>query len=520
MLKKYLGNYLRYLDKDISAGLVVFLVALPLCLGIAIASGAPPFSGVIAGIIGGLVVAVASGSQLSVSGPSPAPTVIVAGAIATLGYNGLLTAVVLSGLIQIAMGYLRVGIIAAIFPSAVIKGMLAAIGIILIMKQFPHAVGYDAEANNDLSFLEEDTHTIFSVFFDSLNAVLPGETLVAVVSVFILLFWETRWIRSNRFLTLVPSALLAVIIGVAINSIAQKFFPAYAVASQHLVMLPKMSGPIDFVKEFTLPDFGRLIDLEVYITAITLAVVGGLEALLTLEAVDKLDPLRRVVPTNQELKAQGLGNVISGLIGGLPITAVIIRTSANINAGAQTKVAAFIHGLFLMLSVIFFGALLNMIPLACLSAILLITGYKLARPTLFMEQYNRGLNQFIPFIATIVAILATDLLKGMGIGLAVGLFFILKENYHSAFTVTQDGNNYLLRLKKDVSFLNKGPLREHLLQVQEGSNMLIDGSRATFIDQDIREILQDFIKSAPTSNIRIELKNLPSVSPETDSLRP
>lgn len=513
MLKKYLGNYLRHLDKDVSAGLVVFLVALPLCLGIAVASGAPPFSGVISGIVGGLVVAVVSGSQLSVSGPSPAPTVIVAGAVATLGYNGLLTAIVLSGLMQIAMGYLRVGIIAAIFPSAVIKGMLAAIGIILIMKQFPHAVGYDADANSDLSFLDEDTRTTFSVFFDSLTAILPGETLVALVSLAILLLWETRLIRSNRILALVPSALLAVVVGVAINYLARAFVPTMSVTSEHLVILPKMAGPIDFVREFSLPDFGRLIDPQVYGVAATLAIVGSLEALLTLEAIDKLDPLRRVAPTNQELKAQGLGNLISGLIGGLPITAVIIRSSANINAGAQTKVAAFVHGLFLMLSVIFFGALLNMIPLACLAAILLITGYRLARPSLFIDQYNRGLNQFIPFMTTIVAILATDLLKGMGIGLAVGLFFILKENYHSAFTVTRNGSNYLLRLQKDVSFLNKGPLRETLLEIEEGSNMLIDGSRSTFIDQDILETLQDFIKSAHTSNIRVELKNLPGVFP-------
>lgn len=518
MLKKYFGNYHGHLNKDISAGLVVFLVALPLCLGIAVASGAPPFSGVIAGIIGGLVVAVVSGSQLSVSGPSPAPTVIVAGAVATLGYNGLLTAVVLSGLMQIAMGYLRIGIIAAIFPSAVIKGMLAAIGIILIMKQFPHAVGYDADANSDFLFLEDDTRSTFGVFFDSLTSILPGETLVALVSLFILLFWETRWIRRNRLLALVPSALLAVAVSVAINYAARAFFPVLAVASQHLVVLPKMTGPIDFVREFSLPDFGRLIDPQVYVTAATLALVGGLEALLTLEAIDKLDPLRRVAPTNQELKAQGLGNLISGLIGGLPMTAVIIRSSANINAGAQTKVAAFVHGLFLMLSVIFFGALLNMIPLSCLAAILLITGYRLARPSLFIDQYNRGVNQFIPFITTIVAILATDLLKGMGIGLAVGLFFVLKENYHSAFTVTRNSSNYLLRLQKDVSFLNKGPLREKLLQIEEGSNLLIDGSRATFIDHDILETLQDFIRSAHTSNIRVELKNLPGVLPEAEGL--
>jgi len=514
-LTKSVATNLRHLDRDISAGLVVFLVALPLCLGIAIASGAPPFSGVIAGIIGGIVVAVISGSQLSVSGPSPAPTAIVAGAVVALGYDGLLMAIVLSGLMQIVMGYLRIGMIAAIFPSAVIKGMLAAIGIILILKQVPHAVGYDANADNDLSFLEDNARTTFSVFFDSLTAILPGETIITLVSLFILLFWETRWIRNNRFLAPVPSALLAVLVSIAMNFLARTYLPALSVAPQNLVALPQMTGPLDLIREFSLPDFGRLIDPQVYIIGATLALVGSLEALLTLEAIDKLDPLRRVAPTNQELKAQGIGNLISGLIGGLPITAVIIRSSANINAGAQTKTAAFIHGIFLLLSVIFLGDLLNMIPLASLAAILLITGYKLTRPSLFIDQYRRGVSQFIPFVATILAILTTDLLKGMGIGLAVGFFFVLKENYHSSFVVTRNGSNYLLRLQKDVSFLNKGPLREHLLQIEEGAYLLIDGSRATFIDQDILEILQDFIMSARASNIRIELKSLPGIFPES-----
>lgn len=519
MLKRNFDHYLRHLDRDIPAGVVVFLVALPLCLGIAVASGAPPFSGVIAGIVGGLVVAVVSGSQLSVSGPSPAPTVIVAGAVATLGYNGLLTAVVISGLIQVAMGYLRVGIIGAVFPSSVIKGMLAAIGIILIMKQFPHAIGYDADADSDLSFLEGDSHTTLSVISDALNSISPGATLVALVSCLILLLWEMRWIKANRFLAIVPSALLAVGAGIAINSLAQAFFPSFVVASQHLVALPKMSGPVDFVREFSLPDFIRFLDPQAYVIGATLALVGSLETLLSLEAVDKLDPLRRVAPTNQELKAQGVGNLVSGLIGGLPITAVIIRSSANINAGAQTKIAAFVHGILLMLSVIFLGAALNMIPLACLAAVLLITGYKLARPALFIEQYQRGVNQFVPFIVTIAAILATDLLKGMGIGLAVGLFFVLRANYHSAFTLTRDGKNYLLRLQKDVSFLNKGPLREHLLKIEEGAYLLIDGSRVAFIDQDILETLEDFIKAASVSNIRIEMKNLRGIAMESDGPR-
>jgi MFS superfamily sulfate permease-like transporter len=376
------------------------------------------------------------------------------------------------------------------------------------MKQLPHTVGYDADAESDLSFLEDDSQGTFSFLWPSLQTISPGGTMVALASLSILLLWETDRVKNHRFLSLVPGPLIAVLFGVGFNQLAQALFPALAIAPQHLVSLPVISGPSEFWGQLRFPDFSRLTDIHVYVTAATLALVGSLETLLSLEAVDKLDPLKRTAPTNQELKAQGLGNFLSGLIGGLPITAVIVRSSANINAGAHTKIACIVHGALLLLSVMFLSAVLNTIPLSCLAAVLLLTGYKLAKPKLVREQYEKGFAQFAPFAVTIAAILLTDLLKGMAIGMAVGLFFVLYGNYHSAFTLTRDGKNYLLRLQKDVSFLNKAPLRNILESIEDDSFLVIDGTRATFIDHDIMETLEDFLKAASDDNIRVELKNL------------
>jgi len=513
VFRRHFDYYYRYLDHDIPAGVVVFLVAVPLCLGIAVASGAPPFSGIIAGIVGGLIVSTLSGSQLSVSGPAAGLTVIVLNAVDKLGFDAMLLAVALAGLIQLAMGFLRAGVIGAFFPSAVIKGMLAAIGLILIMKQLPHAVGYDADAESDLSFLEDDSHTRLSFLWDAFHSFSTGAVIVAIVSVAIMLLWDTPHIKKHRFLSLAPGPLVAVLFGVGYNAVAQTLFPSLAIAPQHLVNVPAIFGPIDFARELSFPDYSRLIDVHIYLTAATLALVGSLETLLSLEAVDKLDPLKRVAPTNQELKAQGIGNFVSGMLGGLPITAVIVRSSASIDAGAHTKVASFVHGLLLLLSAMFLSSVLNLIPLACLAAVLILTGYKLAKPKLFIQQYEKGFNQFVPFAVTIAAILLTDLLKGMGIGMAVGLFFVLRANYHSAFTLTRDGRNYLLRLQKDVSFLNKAQLRSLLEDVDENSYLVIDGTRAGFIDQDIMETIHDFIKAASDYNIRVELKEMRGLEP-------
>lgn len=511
-MHKQIGYYVRYLNHDIPAGIVVFLVAVPLCLGIAVASGVPPFSGLIAGIVGGLVVSLASGSQVSVSGPAAGLTVIVATAIEKLGgLEPFLLSVVLAGVMQLAMGYLRAGVIGAYFPSAVIKGMLAAIGLILIMKQLPHAVGYDADADTDLSFLELDSHTPLSMLLNALDAISPGATIVGAASLAILLIWESPFIKRRKFLTLTPGPLVAVVFGLVYNLVTQSYSPSIAIAPQHLVDLPLISGPLDFARHITFPDLGQWTNPEIYIAAVAIALVASLETLLSLEALEKLDLLKRTAPTNRELKAQGIGNLLSGLLGGLPITAVIVRSSANVIAGAHTKVASLVHGMLLLLSAMFLATVLNLIPLACLASVLLVTGYKLAKPALFKEVYQKGINQFAPFVTTIAAVLVTDLLKGIAIGMAVGVFFVLRANYHAAITLTKDGKNYLLRLQKDVSFLNKARLRGYLARVEKNGYLIVDGTKAFFIDQDILETLEDFIKSASDDGIRVELKNVSPV---------
>ncbi|MGQ0446105.1 MAG: SulP family inorganic anion transporter [Beijerinckiaceae bacterium] len=517
-MHKHLDYYVRYLNHDIPAGIVVFLVAVPLCLGIAVASGAPPFSGLIAGIVGGLVISLASGSQLSVSGPAAGLTVIVVTAIEKLGgLEPFLLSVVLAGVMQLAMGYLRAGVIGAYVPSAVIKGMLAAIGLILIMKQLPHAIGYDANADTDLSFLELDSKTTLSMLLNALEAISPGATIVGAASLAILLIWESPFIKRGKYLALTPGPLVAVGFGLVYNLVTRSSSPLIAIAPHQLVDLPLISGPLDFARHITFPDLGQWTNPEIYIAAVTIALVASLETLLSLEALEKLDPLKRTAPTNRELKAQGIGNLLSGLLGGLPITAVIVRSSTNVIAGAHTKVASLVHGVLLLLSAMFFATVLNLIPLACLASVLLVTGYKLANPALFKEVYQKGINQFAPFVTTIAAVLLTDLLKGIVIGLAVGVFFVLRANYHAAITLTKDGKNYLLRLQKDVSFLNKARLRDYLARVEENGYLIVDGTRAFFIDQDILETLEDFVKSASDDGIRVELKN---VSPVVNGSRP
>ncbi|WP_051331353.1 SulP family inorganic anion transporter [Methylocaldum szegediense] len=509
MIRKHFYYYFSHLRNDIPAGIVVFLVALPLCLGIALASGAPLFAGIITGIVGGVVVAWASGSQLSVSGPAAGLTVIVLNAIDKLGsFQSFLLSVVIAGGLQLVLGFLQAGVIGAYFPSAVIKGMLAAIGLILILKQIPHAVGYDADFEGDESYEQADGHTTFSEIAYSLEAISPGAVIVSVVAIGIMLLWETSLFKRNAVLGLIPGPLVAVLWGVAYNLLTMKFAPAYAIAQEHLVKLPEIQGVQGFFQQFTFPDFTQWANPEVYTVAVTIAIIASLETLLSLEAADKIDPLKRVAPTNRELKAQGLGNLISGAIGGLPMTAVIVRTSANVNAGGRTKVACFTHGVLLLLSVMFITEYLNLIPLACLAAILLLTGYKLAKPKLFKEMYAKGASQIVPFVVTIVAILMTDLLKGIAVGMVVGLYYVIRSNFHAAITLTRHGNNYLLRLHKDVSFLNKALLRRYLDSVEENGYVIIDASRAQFIDQDILETIYDFVAAASDDNITVELKNL------------
>ncbi len=508
MIHKHLTYYLNHSKDDLPAGIVVFLVALPLCLGIALASGAPLFSGLIAGIVGGLVVSWLSGSQLSVSGPAAGLTVIVFNAIETLGsFQGLLTACVLGGVLQLGLGYLRAGIIGAFFPAAVIKGMLAAIGLILIIKQLPHAVGFDASFEGDESYMQESASSSFTEFLAAFERFSISCVIISVVSLIILVLWELPAIKKS-FLKIIPGPLLAVILGISYNLIATLVAPEFTVKPEHMVSLPVLNQPLDFFSHLTFPDLNYLANPKLYVVALTIAIIASLETLLSLEATDKLDPLKRIAPTNRELKAQGVGNIISGLLGGLPITAVIVRSSANINAGAKTRVSCFFHGLLLLLSTMFISQYLNAIPLACLAAILLHTGYKLAKPSLFIEYYRKGLSQLLPFVITIIAILLTDLLIGITIGMAIGLFFVIKANYHAAITLIQQGQHYTLSLNKDVSFLNKALLRKLILRIPENSTVVIDASQAKFIDHDILETLQDFLETAPDDQITVEVIDL------------
>ncbi len=499
--------YLKNLSQDFPASIVVFLVALPLCLGIALASGAPLFSGVIAGIVGGVIVAWASGSHLSVSGPAAGLTVIVFNAIETLGsFNAFLLSVVIAGVFQLTLGFLKAGLIGAFFPVSVIKGMLAAIGLILIIKQVPHATGFDNSFDGDESYMRETAGSSFSEFFEALQGISAGATVVSCVALLILMAWETGLLRRFRLVRMIPGPLLVVVWGTGFNILAQLYAPEWAISEKHMVSLPELGSVSNFVNQFRLPDFSQLSNPKIYSVAATLAIIASLETLLSIEAVDKLDPHKRIAPTNRELKAQGLGNMISGLVGGLPITAVIVRSAANINSGGQTRMSSFFHGLLLMVSVVFFARYLNMIPLACLAAILLQTGYKLAKPQTLLELYRKGWNQFLPFAITIIAILLTDLLEGIIIGMGVGIFFVLRANFHEAMTLTQHGQHFLLRLHKDVSFLNKALLRKHLGAVSDDSELVIDGTKALFIDQDILETIADFLQAARDRNIAVDIQ--------------
>ena len=492
---------------DLPSGLVVFLVALPLCLGIALASGAPLFSGLITGFVGGIVVASVSRSALSVSGPAAGLTAIVLAALDDLGrYEIFLLAVVLAGSIQIILGFLKAGLIGNFFPSSVIRGMLAAIGLILILKQIPHAFGYDVDPEGELSFVQSDGRNTFSEIFYALNYISLGSLMVSSVSLILLIFWESSWIQKKQNIKMIPAPLIVVLLGIGMNEIFKSGFPELVITTEHLVSLPVADDFSSFITFFTTPDFSQILNPDVYIVAITIAIVASLETLLSIDAVDKLDPYKRITPLNRELKAQGIGNLLAGMLGGLPLTSVIVRSSANVSSGGKTKLSAIFHGFLLLLTVAFIPGLLNLIPLSALAAILLVIGYKLTKPVLFIEAYKKGYDQLVPFVITILAILFSNLLVGIIIGIVVGLFFVLRTNFHKAVFTVHDNGNYLIRLTKDVSFLNKAVLRKTLESIPDNSYVIIDGSRSTFIDNDIVETLEDFVSTSENRNIKVELK--------------
>jgi SulP family sulfate permease len=506
-----MNSLLKELKHDLPASIVVFFVAVPLCLGIALASGAPLFAGLIAGVVGGIVVGAASGSPLGVSGPAAGLAVIVLNAIATLGgsFEAFLAAVVLAGVLQVAMGYLGLGSIAYYFPSSVIKGMLTGIGLLIIIKQIPHALGSFPPPGDALivSGGAPATGTIDGVL-QSLNM---GAVFIAGVSLVLLVAWDTILAPRFKLFRTVPGPLAAVALGILLSSLYASGALPWSLGAHQMVAIPIAGSFAEFLGQHTAPDFSFLTNTDVYVIAVVLAFVASIETLLCVEATDRLDPQKRITPTNQELKAQGLGNVISGMIGGLPITQVIVRSSANITFGGRTKLSTILHGGWILVSIATIPWLLNMIPLATLAAVLFIVGYKLAKPALFKQMYRHGWEQFVPFVATVAGILATDLLRGIAIGMGVAIVVVLHHNLRNPFTIQQHApgtEEYRIQLAEEVSFLNKGRVLEQLAAIPDKAHVVIDASQSKVIDFDVREMLRDFQTSAPARDIKVEFRGL------------
>lgn len=495
------------IKENFPSGLVVFLVALPLCLGIALASGAPPLSGIIAGIVGGLVIGSISNSNISVSGPAAGLTAIVLTAITDLGaFELFLCAGIIAGIIQLILGFIRAGSISNYFPNNVIEGMLAAIGIIIILKQIPHALGFDKDYEGHESIFDQGLN--FNYFSQLLGAIHPGAVIVTIVSISLLLAWDK--IPTLKRMKMLPGALVAVVVGILLNELFKLSGSSLAIGKEHLVNLPVPKGLDDFKSLITLPDFSGFTNTKVWIAGATIAIVASIETLLCIEASDRLDVQRRITDTNLELKAQGIGNLVSSFIGGLPMTSVVVRSSANANAGATSKISAIIHGFLLLVCVLSIPVILNLIPLATLAAVLLLVGYKLAKPATFKHFWHLGKFQFIPFVATVVAIVATDLLKGVGIGLAISVFYILQGNMKRAYYLSREklsnADAITIKLAEEVSFLNKAAIKKTLKNIKSNSTVTIDARGTSYIATDVLEMIQDFANiRAKEEDINVEL---------------
>lgn len=503
------GNgYIENLKSDISAGIVVFFVAVPLCLGIALASGAPLFSGFIAGIIGGIIVGIASGSRLGVSGPAAGLSALVVSSLVLLGnsWEAFLLAIVIAGILQVLAGLLGGGIIAYYFPSSVIKGMLSGIGIIIILKQIPMALGLDEETTANM--VDEGIDHLFTPFHHILNSIHIGPILITICSLLVLILYDKVLAVRYKTFRILQGPIVVVFLGILIVWLANHGFLPFVLTQKELVNIPVPSSSLDFLNQFYFPDFSQITNIEIYKLALVIALIASLETLLCVEATDKLDPKKHVTPTDRELIAQGLGNIVSGLIGGLPITQVIVRSSANITFGAQSKVSTIVHGLLLLLCVTTIPVLLNMIPLATLAAILFVVGYKLAEPSIFIRMYRLGWEYFLPFIATIIGIIVEDLLIGISIGMTIAIFIILRHHYknsHETFHYEEDDQKKIhLTLAEEVSFLNKGSILREFRNIPDGSNVIIDFSRSKVIDNDVLEEIQNFIDSAIRKKINVQ----------------
>lgn len=515
----------KYFKTDVLSGMVVFLVALPLCLGIAVASGAPPFAGIITGILGGLVVGSLSTSNVSVSGPAAGLIAIVLVAITDLGYETFLVAIVIAGAIQLSLGFLKAGMISSYFPTSVIEGMLAAIGIIIIKKELPHAIGYDLEHEGDFfsyELMDAADKGFFGEIIHSFNYAHVGAILVTVISLAILIaFNKLAFLKKIK---VIPGALVVVIVGIILNEIFKSTGSSMAISQAHLVTLPTASSFSDFFGQFTTPSLSGFTNPQVWILGVTIAIVASIETLLCIEAGDKMDPMKRYSSANAELKAQGVGNILAGILGGLPMTSVIVRTTANINAGARTKLSAIMHGVFLLMAVIIIPGLLNKIPMACLAAILIMIGLKLASPKVFKHMWHTGKHQFIPFIVTVIAVVFTDLLKGVGIGLAVSIFFILRGNMKLAYFFKKEkhkeGEVIHIDLAQEVSFLNKAAIKQTLAHLPANSRVVIDAANTVYIDYDVLELLRDFLNfGSHDKNIKVYLKNFKEAYQMEDAVR-
>lgn len=500
-------RFLHELRYDLPASIIVFFVAVPLCLGIALASGAPLFSGIVSGIVGGIVVGIASGSALGVSGPAAGMTAVILASSSQLPtWEAFLLAVALAGVIQIIAGYLGCGIIAYYFPSSVIKGMLAGIGIIIILKQIPFALGISVNAKSNM--LMESVNHIFSPLIHPAHVINITNILITCSSLLLLIIWERYLSKSNKFFQIIQGPVAVVLLGIIFVWCGQKGMFALQLTKNQLVNIPVSSNPSVFFSQFSFPDFSQISNIMIYKIAGTIALIASIETLLCLEATDKLDPKKRITPTDRELKAQGLGNIICGLIGGLPVTQVVVRSSANIAFGAKTKLSTILHGVFLLLCVTTIPLWLNRIPLATLASILFLVGYKLANPSLFKQMYRLGWEQFIPFITTILGIILEDLLVGISIGMSVALFIILRHNYknsHTTFKFKKDKKKTIhLTLAEEVSFLNKGSILHELRTIPKDSDIIIDASKTKSMDHDVQEVIRDFMISSKSKNITIQ----------------
>ena len=501
---------LSSIKADVLSSIVVFLVALPLCLGVALASGAPLLSGIISGVIGGIIVGILSKSQTSVSGPAAGLAAVVLASITQLGsFEIFLTAVIFAGLIQLIMGIVKAGFIANYIPNNVIKGLLAAIGIILILKQIPHAIGFDRDAEDDFTFFQKDGENTFSELLSAVNFITPGAIIISSISIFILVFWDKILGKKVKF---IPASLFVVLLGVLLNLGFQNYFPSLAVQASHLVNIPTLDTN-NLGSFLHVPSWSNLGNHHVWMVAFTIAIIASLETLLNIEAVDKIDPLKRESNPNKELIAQGVGNIFAGFLGGIPITSVIVRSSVNIQSGNKTKLSSILHGVFMLLSVIALSPVLNLIPLASLAAILIMTGYKLAKLSIFKEMYQKGWEQFIPFVVTIITIVFTDLLIGVVVGLLISIFYLLRSNFLNPFVKEKNklhiGEVVKLELPNQVSFFNKASIKEALWAVPQNTKVLIDASYSDYIDNDVLELIDDYKNVvAPENNIQLNILGL------------